>query len=170
MTFPAYNLQQYFDQCGDTTPAPAAAHQSLPRALSPPRAPAMVSPPRCAQPPTAAAAAQVPVAHAAPSYFTVTAAKQNQVLITPPASSTADSPPCSKTDRDTSSPDSGLSDENVVSVGMSEHVLSRQQWRETFSLLQNTVKKAHFVCLFFCNIHLHTLESSLLHFRWLMTC
>lgn len=52
-----------------------------------------------------------------PNYHAVTAAKENQVVMTPPGSIT--SHPSSKdVDRDTSSPYSDLSDESVISVSM----------------------------------------------------
>ena len=51
-----------------------------------------------------------------PTYHSVTAAKENQVVMTPPGS-TSSNPP-KDAERDTSSPYSDLSDESVISVSV----------------------------------------------------
>ena len=51
-----------------------------------------------------------------PTYHAVTAAKENQVVMTPPGSIT--STPSKDADRDTLSPYSDLSDESVISVSI----------------------------------------------------
>ena len=51
-----------------------------------------------------------------PTYHTVTAAKENQVVLTPPGSTSSN--PSKEADRDTSSPYSDLSDESVISVSI----------------------------------------------------